>query len=282
MRIVIVGGASSLGQALKPVLSEYAEVITAGRRGCDIHLDLTAPAELMALPQGIDAVINTAARFGGESFADMVEAENVNALGVLKLCHACSNARVGHLVQISSIFACLDPASPFYGVYSSSKRHGDELAQLFSTRFGLPLAILRPSRLYGVGQAQRKHHPLLSAIIDKAEKSEEILIHGSNDALRNFLHIDDLAEIVSRVVRRKIVGAYNCTNVEDVRYSEIVGAAIEAFGSRSTMRFLTERPDIPDSIFPLDDSLYRLIDYSPKISISLGMTMEAARRRIAR
>lgn len=282
MRIVIVGGASSLARTLKPILAEFAEVITAGRRGCDIHLDLAAPVELMALPQGIDAVVNAAARFGGDSFVDMVEAESVNVLGVLKLCHSCSNARVGHLVQISSIFTRLDSTSPFYGVYSSSKRHGDELAQLFSARFGLPLTVLRPSRFYGVGEAGRKHHPLLSAIIDKAEKGEDIFIHGANDALRNFLHVEDLAEIVGRVIQRKIEGTYNCMNVENVRYSEIADAAIEAFGGRSTVSFLKDRPDIPDSVFPRDDTLYRLIDYLPRISISLGMEMEAAHRRMAR
>jgi UDP-glucose 4-epimerase len=51
MRILIVGGTSSLAQALDQTLSKFAEVITAGREGCDAHLDLSDPAETIALPK---------------------------------------------------------------------------------------------------------------------------------------------------------------------------------------------------------------------------------------
>ena len=113
MRILIVGGTSSLCQALKPVLSEFAEVITAGREGCDTHLDLNDPMERIELPKDIDVVINTAARFGGKSFDDIFKTESVNVLGVLKLCQACTKAQIRQLVLISSMFAGLTKALAF-------------------------------------------------------------------------------------------------------------------------------------------------------------------------
>jgi hypothetical protein len=58
----------------------------------------------------------------------------------------------------------------------------------------------------------------------------------------------------------------------------VAAAAIRAFGSKSKVRFIRDQPDIPDNIFETDDSLYRLIDYFPRISISLGMKKEAAHR----
>lgn len=278
MKILIVGGTSSLASALKPVLSEFAEVVTAGRSGCDVHLDLSEPIKQIELPEGIDVVINTAAGSGGKSFEDMFQTESINALGVLKLCRACTEARVGQLVLISSIFACLDSSSRFYSIYSLSKRHSDELAQLYSSTFGLPLTILRPSQFYGVGEAQRKHQPFLSTIIDKAERGEDILIYGSNDALRNFIHVEDVARIVALVIQRRVEGTYACSNPKNVSYFEIAAAAIEAFGSGSAIRFVNEQPDIADNIFDPDDTLFRLIDYYPQISISQGMKMEAAYR----
>ena len=45
MKIVLVGGSSSLAMALTPVLKKYAEVITAGRTGCDIQIDLAGPCD---------------------------------------------------------------------------------------------------------------------------------------------------------------------------------------------------------------------------------------------
>lgn len=281
MRILIVGGTSALAHVLKPVLSEFAEVITAGRAGCDVHLDLSDPVEKIELPKDIDVVINAAASFGGKSFEEMLQTESVNVLGVLKLCQACTKAQIKQLVLISSIFACLDKNSRFYSIYSLSKKHSDELAQLYSSTFGLPLTILRPSQFYGVGEAQRKHQPFLSTIIDKAVNDEDILIYGSNDALRNFIHVEDVAKIIALVIQRKIEGTYACMNTKNVSYSEVAAAAIEAFGSKSTVRFIKEQPDIPNNIFDLDDSLFRLIGYYPQISILHGMKKEADYRKMA-
>lgn len=281
MRMLIVGGTSSLAQALKPVLSEFAEVITAGRTGCDVPLDLSDPVEKIEFPAGIDVVINTAAHFGGKGFEEMYKTENVNVLGVLKLCQVCTKAQIKHLVLISSIFACLDKNSRFYSIYSLSKKHSDDVAQLYSSMFGLPLTILRPSQFYGVGNGFRKHQPFLSTIIDKAENGEDILLYGSNDALRNYIHVEDVAKVIALVIQRKIEGTHACMNVKNVSYSEVAAAAIDAFGSKSAIKFIKEQPDIPDNIFELDDSLFRLIDYYPQISISLGMKKEAAHRKMA-
>jgi nucleoside-diphosphate-sugar epimerase len=282
MKILIVGGTSSLAQALKPVLSEFAEVITAGRSGCDVHLDLIDPVAKFELPKPIDVVINTAASFGGKTFDDMYQTESVNVLGVLKLCEACTKAQSKQLVLVSSIFACLGKGSHFYSAYSMSKKHSEEAAQLYSSTFGLPLTILRPSQFYGVGEPQRKHQPFLSMIIEKAANDEDILIYGSNDALRNFIHIEDVAKIIELVIRRRILGTYACANVKNVSYSEVAAAAIEAFRSRSTVNFIREQPDIPDNIVESDEELFRLIDYYPQISISIGMKKEAAHRKTAR
>jgi nucleoside-diphosphate-sugar epimerase len=282
MRILIVGGTSSLAQALKPVLSEFAEVITAGRAGCDVPLDLSDPEEKIELPKDIDVVINTVAHFGGRSFEEMLQAESVNVLGVLKLCQSCTKAQIKQLVLISSVFACFNKNSSFYSIYSLSKKHSDEVAQLYSSMFGLPLTILRPSQFYGVGEASRKHQPFLSMIINKAANDEDILIYGSNDALRNFIHVEDVAKIIALAIRRKIEGTYVCMNTENVSYSEVATAAIEAFESKSTIRFIKDQPDIPSNIFEPDDSLFRLIDYYPQISILRGMKKEAAYRKSAR
>lgn len=282
MRILIVGGRSSLAHALIPVLREFAEVVTAGRGGCDVQLDLMDPPEKMQIPERIDVVINAAAAFGGKSFEQIFEAENVNALGVLKLCQSCSKGKIKQLILISSIFACLDEKSAAYSIYSLSKRHSEELASLYSATVRLPITILRPSQLYGVGHAYRRHQPFLYNIIDKAANDQDIVIYGSNDAQRNYIHVEDVANIVALVVKRGILGTYACMNGENVRYSDVGAAAIKAFGSKSAVRFLRQYPDIPDNVCQPDDSLFRVLGYYPQISIALGMQKEAAYRRTSR
>jgi len=279
MKILIVGGTSSLGQALKPVLSEFSEVLTAGRTACDITLDLTSPIDNVTIPNDIDVVINTAASAKTNSFNDIFDTENINVLGTLALCELCKRAQVKSLVLISSIFALLVDDSPFYNIYSLSKKQSDEVAQLYSLKFGLSLTIIRPSQFYGPGEIYRKSQPFLFDIMDKAQQGEDVFIYGSNDAKRNFIHIDDVTNIIARIIIKKIEGVYSCVNIENTSYSEIAAAAIEAFDSKSELKFLADKPDIPNNTFKHDDTLFQKIGYYPQISISDGMKMEASYRR---
>ncbi|MEQ1882348.1 MAG: NAD-dependent epimerase/dehydratase family protein, partial [Burkholderiales bacterium] len=132
--------------------------------------------------------------------------------------------------------------------------------------------------IYGVGESFRRHQPFLYTIIDKAESNEEIVFFGSNDAKRNLIHAEDVADIIGRVVQQRVEGLYACPSPVNVRYSEIAAAAIAAFGSASTVRHMPEMPDIPDNDFAPDDRLYRRIGYFPRISLASGIAKEAKRR----
>lgn len=281
MKILLVGGHASVAQALKPLLLSFAEVITAGRRDCDLSLDLAWLAERFTIPAGVDVVINLAAHFGGHAVADLLAAEEVNALGSLKLAAASMEAEARHFIQISSIFAGLHEDSPFYNVYALSKRHAEDLLRLYAHQTGLKLTILRPSQIYGEGEAFRRHQPVLYALLDQALRGDEIVLKGRNDAARNFIHVEDVAEVIARVVRLGLAGRYDCASLSNVRFSEIAAAAVAAAGSNSMVRFDAAQPDIPDNAFEADETLYRLIDYYPRISLPQGLAREAARRKEA-
>jgi nucleoside-diphosphate-sugar epimerase len=281
MKIVLVGGSSSLAMALTPVLKKYAEVITAGRTGCDIQVDLAGPCDSIHFPAGVDTVINAAADFGGKDMESFLRAQEVNVTGALKLGSASVRAKVKHFVQVSSVFALLDPGSQFFNSYALLKRQADEALQLFCANFSMPLTIVRPSQYYGTGAAMRKHQPFLASIIDKAQSGDDIGFYGSNDARRNFIHVADVAKVISSVVFQKVVGTYSCQSLSDIRYSEIAAVAVGTFGSSSKIEFASDKPDIPDNVLTIDDTLYRLIGHGPEISFQEGMAMEALARRAA-
>ena len=276
MKVVIVGGTSSLGSNLRTVLSESCEVITAGRTNCDLALDLTWPFERIVLPEDIDVIVHTAAHFGGKTAADIVEAEHVNVLGTLKLCQAAVGTKARHFILISSIFASLREDSEHHSIYALSKRHAEEVARFACAIHSLPLAVLRPSQIYGAGPRFRAHQPFLHAMMDKAKKGEDILLYGTRDPRRNFIYIDDLTAVISAVIDARIVGTYSCQHPSNVTYSQIAKAAFEAFGSRGSVRFLRDKPDIPDNVFAADDVLYEAIGFRPSTTIEDGL------RRIAR
>jgi nucleoside-diphosphate-sugar epimerase len=271
MKTLIIGGTSSLGRSLKPALGKFSEVITGGRQNCDIHINLDGSMDKIFFPKDIDVIVHTAASFGGGSANEILETEIVNVAGSLKLCQAAVEAKIKHFVFISSIYASLSENSEWYSIYSLSKKHAEEILHFYCSIHALPLTILRPSQIYGSDDSFRHHQPFFYTIIDKAEKGEDINIYGANDPLRNYIHIDDLIEIITRVVQNKIEGTYSCTQTTDVTYSQIAEAAFEAFNSKGTVHFLKDKPNIPDNIFDKDDTLYKKINFFPKIPIGEGI-----------
>lgn len=279
MKILIIGGNSSLGSALIPVLEQFSEVITADRENCNITFDLNDPIDKIFFPTDLDVVIHTAAHFGGRTAKEMDAAETVNVLGTLKVCNASVQAGVKHFIFISSIFSQLNINSDFYSVYAISKKHSEELTKFFCKLNNLRLTILKPSQIYGNTDKFRIHQPFLYTLADKAENNEDIEFYGSNDAQRNFIHINDLVQIISKVIQNKVEGTYSCTHTIDISYSQIAKAALSAFNSKGNIRFLKDKADIPDNIFEKDDSLYKIIEYYPQISIEEGMKGIANYRR---
>jgi len=279
MKTLIIGGTSLLGMALKPVLSGFSEVITAGRKNCDIYIDLNDPIGKITVPANTDTVIHTAAHFGGRSAQEIVEAETVNVLGTLKLCQAAVQAKSKHFIFISSIYASLNENAAQYSIYALSKKHAEEIAKFYCSAHDLPLTILRPSQVYGSQDSFRRHQPFFYTMIDTAAKGDDINLYGSNDPLRNYIHIEDLINIIAKVVQNKIEGVYSCTQMTDVTYSQIAKAAFAAFNSKGSVHFLKDKPNIPDNIFDKDDELYKKINFFPTISIEEGVKKIAENKK---
>ena len=231
MKVVIAGGASALGTALKARLASSCDVVTAGRSNCDVELDLTWPLERMSLPDDIDAVVHTAAHFGGEIRATSRTPRCVNVLGTLRLCQAAAGARARRFVLVSSCSAIVSEASEYFGAYALSKRQGEDVARLVCAMHALPLAVLRPTQIYGRGPRALAHQPFLHMAIDRARKGEDIVVYGTRDPLRNYLYDEDLCEIIAGVISRGVVGTYTCHSPVNVTYSQVAKAAFAAFGA---------------------------------------------------
>jgi nucleoside-diphosphate-sugar epimerase len=279
MKVLIIGGTSSLGRALKPVLTGFSEIITAGRKDCDITIDLNDPPEKIIIPDHVDTIIHTAADFGGKSAKEILDAESVNVLGTLKLCQAAVQAKSKHFIFISSIYAGLNENAAQHSIYALSKKHAEEVAKFYCSAHALPLTILRPSPIYGNDDSFRRHQPFFYTILDKAANGEDVTLYGSHDPLRNYIHIDDLTNIIAKVVQNKITGTYPCTQTTDVTYSQIARTALTAFNSKGSVHFLKDKPDIPDNIFEKDDTLYKKINFYPAISMEEGIKLIAGEQK---
>lgn len=269
--IAITGHTSSLATHLINHMKDKYNIITIGRRDSDIYLDVTSfDLDDFTLPQ-IDVLIHTIAAYPSSTDKEFLNTTDVNIMGTLKMCMAARKSGVSHLVLISSIYASLDCYSAYYTAYAITKKHAEDLASLYCKTHNMKLTILRPSQIYDAEGMFQKSQPLFYTMAHNAKNNENICIYGENDAMRNYLHVNDLVRIIEKVVQKQVLGLYACIYPENIRLSQIAVAALQAFESNAQVIFLKDKPSIPDNGFYDDFSLYKAIGYIPKISIKEGM-----------
>lgn len=269
--VLVVGGRSSLGHALSARLRETMTVTTAGRQGCDMPLDLRWPVERMQVPTGVDVVVHLAAHFPGSSVSELVDAITVNGAGTARLCASAAAAGVKHFLYVSSIFALAGPGMPGYGAYGVSKRLGEDAARLVCDASGVPLAILRPSAMYGRSPRLRAHQPFLYRMLDLARQGSDITLFGKHDPRRNYVHVDDVARAVAALLEHGSTGTFACQHPRDVTYGEVARTAFSIVGKGGQLVFDSDKPDIPDIVFPMDDALRDATGFIPVIDLTQGL-----------
>jgi len=133
-----------------------------------------------------------------------------------------------HLISTDEVYGSLgetglmteetpyDPSSP----YSASKASSDHLVRAWHRTFDLPVVITNCSNNYGPYQFPEKLIPL---VIGAALRHEDLPIYGSGLQIRDWLHVDDHAEALYKVVTTGKVGeTYNIGGHNEVTNIDVV------------------------------------------------------------
>jgi len=269
-KILIVGSTSVVGLSAGKLLARQNHIYYAGRCHADYPLELNSLE--LDFPEDLqfDVVIHAAADFG-ENINEWRKTETVNAIGTLNVCRLAKKVQAMHVIVISSYSAAYAPNDPYYGIYSLSKRHADELAQLYCQQVNLPLTILRPTQIYDAQSKCKSHQKLFYSIIEKAQNGEDIVFYGNNDAFRNYIFLDDFSEIIAKTIGSKITGTFDCPGSESFRLSEVAQTALQIFGRGGSVHFQKDKPDLFDVTGIPSDALYRQLNYVPGTSLLEGI-----------
>ena len=96
-----------------------------------------------------------------------------------------------------------DPSSP----YSASKASSDHLVRAWQRTYGLPILVTNCSNNYGPYQFPEK---LIPVIILNALEGKDLPVYGSGQQIRDWLHVEDHARALYKVVSKGKVGeTYN-------------------------------------------------------------------------
>jgi nucleoside-diphosphate-sugar epimerase len=149
------------------------------------------------------------------------------------ICAALEKAPVAHVVYISSDAVYSDSDGPLAedSVTAPDNLHGimhvaREL-MLKSVTDETPLAVLRPSLLYGLDDPHNGYGP--NSFRRLAAKGEDITLFGEGEERRDHVLIDDVAEIIGLVVRHRSQGALTVATGEVVSFKDMAKMVVAQF-----------------------------------------------------
>ncbi|MGE4527379.1 MAG: NAD-dependent epimerase/dehydratase family protein [Rhodospirillaceae bacterium] len=222
-RAVVIGASGFVGGAVAARLETAGvPVLRIGSKEVDL-LAADAAERLGALLREGDAVVAVSAIAPCKTPAMLRD----NAVLSLALVSALAAAPVSHVVNISSDAVFADGPRPLTEETPKApdSLHGAmHLSReiMFRSAVTAPLAILRPTLVYGAADPHNGYGP--NQFRRKANRGENIVLFGEGEERRDHVLVDDIAEIVLRVLLRRSTGDLNVVTGEVASFKEVAEA----------------------------------------------------------
>jgi GDP-L-fucose synthase len=297
MKIVVAGGTGLVGSAIvRGFQANGHEVVSASTKDVDF-LDRPATIDFL-LNAAPDVVVDAAARVGGIGANNTFPVEflmnNINIQNNLMEAAHLSDVKKFIFLGSSCIYPrdCAQPIKEEYlltghlektnSAYAIAKIAGVELVKSYRKEYGHKWISLMPTNLYGPNdnfELQGSH--VLPALIRKfVEATEQNLssqiLWGSGTPLREFLHVDDLAQAVLLVAES--YDADNHLNVgsgQEISIHDLALLIASLAGFKGEIKLDSTKPDgTPRKV--LDSTNLRRLGWAPKISLRDGIASTIA------
>lgn len=290
-RVYVAGHKGMVGGALVRRLGrEDCEILTTDRA-----LDLREQADVRAwfAAEQPEVVIIAAAKVGGILANDtypaqflydnlMIEANLIDAAAqnkaekLLFLGSSCIYPKMAPqpIAEDALLTGPLEPTNEWYAI---AKIAGIKLCQAYAREYGCDFISAMPTNLYGPGDNfDLRNSHVLPALLRKAHEAKvrgdaEITVWGTGSPLREFLHVDDLADAC--VFLLKTYSGQEHVNVgfgEDISIADLAKTVCDVVGFAGTLTFDATKPDgTPRKL--MDSSRLRAMGWTPRIPLREGI-----------
>lgn len=216
-RAVVLGAGGFIGgAAARRLRSEGIEIAALGRDSCDLLASDAAP-RLAAKLRPDDAFVFVSARAPCKNVTMLLENIRMGEA----VCAALKNQPVAHVVYISSDAVYQDSTEPLSE--SSCAEPGSLHGAMHLTRevmlrseFPGPLASIRPTLTYGIDDPHNGYGP--NRFRHLAAEGKEIVLFGEGEEQRDHVRVDDIAELVLRIVLHRSTGVVNAVTGDVVSF----------------------------------------------------------------
>jgi len=300
-RIFLAGHGGMVGSAIRRKLERDGhELITRSRQ----DLDLTDQAAVRALlsRERPDVTIVAAAKVGGIGANSALPAEFIyqNLMIQNNLIHGSYEAGVERLLFLGS--SCIYPKEaaqpmaesalltgtlePTNEPYAIAKIAGIKMCESYNRQYGVDYRSVMPTNLYGPNDYfHPKNSHVLPALLMRFHEAaqrgdEEVVVWGSGNPRREFLHVDDMADASLFVLSldrtdyeaatQPMLSHINVGTGRDVSIAELAGLIANVTGFEGEVSFDASKPDGTMRKL-LDVSLLDRLGWSARIDLEDGI-----------
>ena len=292
-KVFVAGHAGLVGSAIKRKLESenYNQIYWVRRKTCDLR-NRTNVEEYFTHAKP-EYVFIASAKVGGIHANKTYPAEFIydNLMIQCNLIDAAYKHGVKKLVFLGS--SCIYPKSPKIPItedqlltseleptndaYAIAKIAGLRMTRAYREQYGFNAISLMPTNLYGPGDnfhPENSHvMPALIRRFHEAEKSDapKVTCWGDGSAMREFLHVDDLAE-ACYVCMQDYEEDYhiNVGTGEDVTIKELTETIVDVVGYAGEVEWDTSKPNgTPRKLLNVDKM--KALGWEPKIKLRDGI-----------
>lgn len=168
----------------------------------------------------------------------------------------------------------LEPTNEWYAI---AKIAGLKMCQAYRQQYGFDAICAMPTNLYGPAD---NFHPenshVVPALIRRFHEAKlvnalEVVIWGSGQPLREFLHVDDLADALLFLMKNYSSGdIVNIGSGQEVSISDLARIVSDVVGYRGELTFDRSKPDgTPRKL--LDINRVRTLGWSARLELNAGI-----------
>ena len=301
VRVFIAGHRGMVGSAIcRQLALTNVEVITA----CRGELDLTNQAKVESFlgVKKVDQVYLAAAKVGGIHANNTYPADFIyqNLMIQNNIIHSAYQSGVMKLLFLGS--SCIYPKlamqpmpesallsghlEPTNEPYAVAKIAGIKMCESYNRQYGVDYRSVMPTNLYGPGD---NYHPENSHVIPaliqrfheaKQNGASEVVAWGTGAALREFLHVDDMARAAVHVMNLDLVSYktkttpmlshFNVGTGADCSIKQLTETIAEVIGFSGKIKWDKSKPDgAPQKL--MNSSVLISTGWRPKFELKQGL-----------
>jgi len=289
MRILVLGGAGFIGAHVVDRLladGHFVRVLdrspASHSKGEFIQIDFNDVMSLSEALIGIDVVIHlVSTSVPSTSNKDPVSDVNGNLVNTIRLLEVMRDSGVHKIIYFSSggtVYGHpqkspmdeLHPTNPVCS-YGIVKLAIEKYLNMYAVLYGFTSIILRPSNPYGPGQRRMGVQGFIGTCINMAVNDLTLTIWGDGSVIRDYVHVEDVAEATLLALHSKQSDTFNISSGEGYSLNQIVELVEKFTQKKLDIVYKDKRDfDIPEMVLE-NRKAAQHIGWTPVIDIENGI-----------